>query len=80
MSTTFMLVEAGQTTFEITEASAEFDLTIQFHNRRGSVICEIEDLSADQTIDAALKMLNVVLYSYPEKMPEIVKKLQELRY
>lgn len=80
VSTNFSLVETGSADLEICERSAQFDIAMNIESEYGRAAFDLEGLTADQVVDAALKMLNVILYSYPEKMSEIVYKLGKLRF
>lgn len=84
MSTNFELATKETNGFtyilDITEVSGTFSIAVGTGYADDYQEMELERLTGDQIIGIALKMLNVVLYSYPEKMSEIVDKLGKLRY
>lgn len=84
MSTTFELakktVNEREIILDVTEQSAQFSIALSGHLETmeygGEV--EIERLSAEEAIDAGLKLIQVVLYSYPELFPRVTAGLLKL--
>lgn len=85
MSTTFVLVpvggdDASLPSLEITQSGLQFDLDCWSGDPDEPTQVEFTNLTANEVIAVALKMLQVVLYSYPELMPTIRAQLDRTRY
>lgn len=83
MSTTFELAKQQSDDvvllFDVTEQFPSFHVGLEV----SGVLDEEQDLSmqlsADEALAAAIKLINVVLYSYPERHTEVIEQVRNLR-
>lgn len=91
MSTTYTLLEQANEDagviylLDITEQSMLYSIAASLGGLADEepgepLTIDTQPLAADQVIGVALKLLKVILYQYPEKMPDIIDKLQKLSY
>lgn len=85
VSTVYTLLPVGGDdkslpSLDIAEEGMKYEITCWPELSEYTEYVEFDGLTADQVIAVAVKMLNIVLYQYPEKMPEIVDKLRQLKY
>lgn len=86
MSTTYTLLPVGgdrnsPSSLDITEQSMKYDLAMQAEPKAfeyGANFVEFEDLTPEEVIAVAVRMLEVVLYQYPELHTEIARMVDEL--
>lgn len=83
MSTEFILYKGKDSELTVDDGPTYFEVAIgsPFYNRDDELdYAEAEVLlTPDEALAAAIKLINVVLYSYPERHADVIEQVRKLR-